>query len=126
MADMLSRAQYEEFEEYRVEAHDVEELPEFQEGMYSGDLLIIGRYLSTLEKDPSWTREELEKIRKKSYGFLLKGGYLWRYSKNPSRIPLRVIGDEATKAKVLHESHDAESAGHRGIQGTYERIRGLY
>jgi hypothetical protein len=41
-------------------------------------------------------------------------------------IPSRIVGDENTKKKVVQESHDAEAAGHQGVQGTYDRIRELY
>ena len=128
VADMLSRARYEESttEDCLVEAHDVDQVLQFKEELYSGDLLVIGKYLSTLEKDLGWTREEFEKIRRKSYSFLLKEGFLWRRPKILDGVPLRVVGDDNTKNKILKESHDAEAAGHRGVQGTYDRIRGLY
>ena len=114
VADMLSRARYDEIEEEgcRVETHGVDLVLEFREELYFGDLLVIGNYLKTLERDPSWTREEFEKIRKKSYSFLLKDSFLWRRPKVMDGIPLRIVEDENTKKKVLQESHDAEAAGH--------------
>ena len=128
VADMLSRARFEEMEEKgcRVESHEVDQVLELKEELYSGDLLIIGRYLKRLERDPSWSKEEFERIRRKSYSFLLKDGLLWRRPKIVDGVPLRIVGDENTKRKILQESHDAEAAGHRGVQGTYDRIRGLY
>jgi hypothetical protein len=74
IADMLSQARYKESttEDCMVEAHDVDQVLQFKEKLYSGDLLVISKYLSTLEKDLGWTREEFEKIRRKSYSFLLR------------------------------------------------------
>lgn len=126
VADMLSRARYEEHEDCNVEVHEVEEILTFREELYSYELLTIGKYLSTLEKNPEWNREDFAKIRKKAYGFLLQDGYLWRRPKRPNQIPLRVVGDEDTKIKILQECHDMEVAGHRGVQATYDRIRSLY
>ena len=34
-----------------VEAHDVDQVMQFKEEFYSGDLLVISKYLTTLEKD---------------------------------------------------------------------------
>jgi hypothetical protein len=94
----------------------------FREELYFGDLLVIGKYLSTLENDLDWRREEFDRIRRKSYGFLLKEGFLWRWPKILDGVPLRVVGDDNTKKKILKESQDAEVARHRGVQGTYDRI----
>jgi hypothetical protein len=114
VADMLSRARYKEsiMEDCMVEAHDVDQVLQFKEELYSGDLLVIGKYLSTLEKDLGWTREEFEKIRRKSYSFLSKEGFLWRWPKILDGVLLRVVRDDNTKSKILKESHDAEAAGH--------------
>ncbi|CAM6127330.1 unnamed protein product [Calypogeia fissa] len=112
IANMLSRARYED-SECRVEMHDVlGEQMHFREGLYSDDLLVIERYLSTLKKDPAWSRKTFEKIQKKSYGFLLRDGYLWRWSKKPNWVSLRAVGDVDTRSKVLQECHDMEVVGH--------------
>jgi hypothetical protein len=128
VADMLSRARYDESTEddCSVAAQEINVDSWFKEELYTGDLLIIGKYLSTLERDPNWTSEEFARVRRKSYGFQLKEGFLWRLPKILDGVPLRVVGDDNTKKKILEELHDAEAAGHRGVQGTYDRIRGLY
>jgi hypothetical protein len=96
LANMLSRARYDETKEEgcRVETHEVHQVLEFKEELYSGDLLVIGNYLKTLKKDPSWTREEFEKIRRNSYSFFLKDDFLWRRPKVVDGIPLRIVGDK--------------------------------
>lgn len=71
---------------------------EFRQVLYYGDLLAIGKYLSTLARDPAWSTQEFNKIRNKSYKFFLKDGYLWRQGKQRGIDPLRVfIGKESRK-----------------------------
>ena len=46
------------------------------EAEYEGEMLQIGKYLSTHEKDGTWSRELFHKIRKKAYKFFIHEGYL--------------------------------------------------
>ena len=147
VADMLSRARYKDEENYKIpdegkaegemegdvgcciSSHNaMKELEKlhFQEDLYSGELLVLGKYLQTLEKEEAWTKEIFEKIRKKAYGYMLRDGLLWRKPKKMGRLPQRVVGDESAKLKILHECHDDAAAGHRGVQATYEKVRELY
>jgi len=130
VADMLSRARYmsgkDSFECLHSEIEEkIEELL-FYEDLYSGELLVIGRYISTLERDTKWSDEEFNKIRKKAYKFMIKDGYLWRRPKARKQVPLRVLDTEGEKSRVLQEAHDMEAAGHRGVQATYEKLRRFY
>lgn len=99
---------------------------EFRKDLYSRELQDIGQYLSTLEGDHAWTTQEFSKFRKKSYKYFLEGGYLWRKGKRKGLEPLRVVGDEECRKKILEECHDIVAAGHKGIQSTYERVIALY
>ena len=130
VADMLSRARYKDEDEsstcVTIHSHAAEELLEFKEDLYSGEFLLIGRYLSTLEADESWTEDESKKIRKKAYGFILKEGFLWKRPKKRGHIPLRVVDTEGEKLQILQQSHDSDMAGHKGVQATYEKVRALY
>jgi hypothetical protein len=91
MADMLSRARFDdesgmisENEDVEVDffeaAHLVTErgstltLSEFNESEYDGEWLRIGRFLKTMTPAADWTREEAEQIRKKAYRFFLRDG----------------------------------------------------
>ena len=131
VADMLSRARYEDedMEEDEVEVHrgevEIEKL-DFKEDLYFGEFLLLGKYLSELKQEETWTREEFEKIRKKSFNYFLKEGFLWKRLKKSGGLPQRVVGDSETKLQILKQCHDDDSAGHRGVQATYEKIRGLY
>ncbi|CAM6094421.1 unnamed protein product [Calypogeia fissa] len=129
VADILSRARYGDdmVEEGSVIGMRVEvEKVGFKKHLYSDEMLIIGRYLETLEKDEAWDREEFSRIWKKAYKFALKEGYLWRRPKKAGEAILWVVGTEEEKQRKLSESHDAETAGHHGVQATYEKARGLY
>ncbi|KAL3676832.1 hypothetical protein R1sor_026780 [Riccia sorocarpa] len=96
VADMLSRARYADEEEILASAkeeklrdswcqageHDVDigVLP-FREELYTGRLREIGLYLSTLERQESWSDVDYAQIWRKAYGYLLKDGYLWKRPK---------------------------------------------
>lgn len=131
VADMLSRARYkeegeDEDESCIIHTHVVEEKLEFDESLYSGELLLIGRYLCTLEADKEWTTEEFKRIRKKAYNFLLKEGFLWKRPKKKGHIPLRVIDTQEEKLQILQYCHDMDVAGHKGVHSTYEKVKELY
>ena len=108
MADMLSRARFEDesdmisededvaldfFKTAQLSAEDKDmtTLHTFNENEYEGEWLLIGRFLRTMMPDASWTKEEGLRIRKKSYQYFLKGGFLWRHPKRRTRMPRRVV-----------------------------------
>ncbi len=143
VADMLSRARY--FHGNEMMAHEgTEELLDegyvlaldgegsnngdspFKMELYDGRLRDIGLYLSTLKRQEGWMDKTFKDIRHQSYGFFLKDGFLWRRAKKTGEMPLRVVGDSDTKAKVLKEFHDTLWAGHRGVWATYTKIKERY
>ena len=84
MADMLSRAQFDEEEEMVSEEEEVSEdffelaqlsenrqstltIHEFNEDDYDGDWLPIGNFLGLMTTNASETKEEASRIRKKAY-----------------------------------------------------------
>ena len=80
IANMLSRANYEDEEDMVVEGDNVgtkfyttsyvqkdqccfvSSLESFLEDMYEGEWQLIGRYLSALTKQEDWTNEEFKRI----------------------------------------------------------------
>ncbi|KAL3702114.1 hypothetical protein R1sor_020136 [Riccia sorocarpa] len=134
VADMLSRARYEEEEEMVEEEErreawcqvSVSEVLPFREYLYSGRLHDIGFYLSSLEKREDWSDAEFKKIRQKAYGFLLREGYLWKRPKRRDGEFLRVVDDEDTKLELLKECHEALWTGHRGVLATYMKLKERY
>ena len=105
MADMSSRARFEDESDMILEDEDVAldffktaqlsvddkdiTLHTFNENEYEGEWLLIGRFLRTLMPDASWTKEEALWIRKKAYQYFLKGGFLWRHPKRRTRMPVK-------------------------------------
>ena len=84
MADMLSRARYEDedamvsedeevgadfFKSARLETERRSAPPvnDFNEDGYSGEWLLIGRFLRTMTADAAMTKEEAGRLRKKAY-----------------------------------------------------------
>ena len=145
VADMLSRARYvceEEMETQEVGEDNEDEdygyilategantnggdLP-FRADLYEGRLRDIGIYLSTLKRQDGWLDKTFKDIRHQSYSYLLRDGFLWKRPKRNDGMPLRVVGDVATKNQVLKEFHDTLWAGHRGVWATYHKIKERY
>ncbi|CAM6129045.1 unnamed protein product [Calypogeia fissa] len=124
VADMLSRARY-DGETFQVMNGEFEILA-FREGLYSGELLLIGRYLSTLQNPLEMVEEEFYRLRRKAYKFMLKDGVLWKKSLKKGHVPCRVLDTDEEKKRVLWDSHDAVEARHRGVRATYERVQRWY
>ncbi|KAL3694555.1 hypothetical protein R1sor_008206 [Riccia sorocarpa] len=141
VADMLSRARYEDEDELILAAEEEErrdawcqvregvsddEVLPFCEELYSGRLRDIGLYLSTLSRREEWSDAQFKEIRQKAYGYLLRDGYLWRRPKRRDGVLLRVIDDSDTKLQLLKEFHEALWAGHRGVWATYMKLKERY
>ena len=93
LVDMLLRARYKgesdvvsedddvALEFFKITQASAEErgvwvLNTFNKSEYDGGWRHIGRFFSSLTTDASWTKEETQRIRKKSYKYFLQGGYL--------------------------------------------------
>jgi hypothetical protein len=143
MADMLSRARYDdehgmvsEDEEVGVDffetAHLATErvstptLNEFDESEYDGEWLLIGRFLRTITPATEWTREEANRIRKKAYRFFLRDGHIWKHLKKRNGVPLRVVVKEEEQKELLAAFHDSPWAGHCGTWATIEKLKEKY
>ena len=57
-------------------------LTTFKEEDYKGEFIEIGKYLSSLKNDESWTDEDLHPIQKKAYQYFLKDGYFGSTQRN--------------------------------------------
>ena len=119
VADMLSRARYEDESQMIDESDDVgtkfysishvkgnyvcmsHPLELFLEDHYEGDWLLIGSYLSTLTKQDGWSEQEFKRIRRKAYAYFLRDGYLWKHPKQKDATPQRVICKKETQMKLM-------------------------
>ncbi|MCO5601145.1 hypothetical protein L7F22_055264 [Adiantum nelumboides] len=144
VADMLSRARYENEEEMVTEGDEVgtklhssshakgdhmylsNALESFLEESYEGDWLLIGQYLSTLSRHEGWSDEEFKRIRRKAYGYFLKNGFLWKHPKKRDGILLRIVCDKETQMKLMQEFHESLWVGHRGVWAIFAKPKERY
>ena len=144
VADMLSRARYEDESQMIDESDDVgtkfysishvkgnyvcmsHPLELFLEDHYEGDWLLIGSYLSTLTKQDGWSEQEFKRIRRKAYGYFLRDGYLWKHPKQKGATPQRVICKKETQMKLMQEFHESLWARHRGVWATFSKLKEKY
>lgn len=59
-------------------------------------------------------------------GYLLNNGVLYRYNDEVENDEAQLVIPTEERAKILHEYHDAPTAGHYGIQRTISRISSRY
>ncbi|KAL3695501.1 hypothetical protein R1sor_009577 [Riccia sorocarpa] len=143
VADMLSRARYHDEEEmlmaakeeeekdvcYRAGRREVESTGSdelLKEELYNGLFNDVGFYLSTLRRREAWNDADFRRIRQKAYGYFRRDGYLWKRPKRRDGEPVRVVDDEVTKLELLKENHESLWEGHRGVWGTYTKVKERY
>ena len=144
VANMLSRVRFEDEEEmismeedvglkfYKSSHASVDDgfivhvFTVFSEEEYDGEWLLIGHYLSTLNRPDGWSDQEYRRIQKKAYGYFLKDGHLWKHPKQRRGAPERVICDKETQQKIIKEFHENLWAGHRGVWATFTKIKERY
>jgi hypothetical protein len=124
MADMLSRARFDDESGMVSENKDVGEdffkaahlaterggtpaLNEFDESEYDGEWLRIERFLKTMTPTPEWTKEEAGRIRKKAYRFFLHDGRIWKHPKKRNGVPLRVVTKKEEQEELLTAFHES-------------------
>jgi hypothetical protein len=124
MADMLSRARYDdehgmvsEDKEVGVDffetAHLATErastptLNKFDEKEYDREWLLIGRFLRTMTPVAEWMKEEANQIRKKAYRFFLRDGRIWKHPMKRNGVPLRVVVKKEEQEELLAAFHDS-------------------
>ena len=143
MADMLSRARFEdedgmvsENEEVgadffksarmRIKGQSTPPVNEFDEDGYAGEWLLIGRFLKTMTTDALMTKEEAGQLRKKAYRYFLRDEKIWRVPKRRNDAPLRVIARTDDQQKLMSEFHESPWSGHRGTWATFEKLKEKY
>ena len=143
MADMLSRTRFEgesdmmsededvtldffKTAQASIDDRDVRVLHAFNESEYEGEWLHIGKFLSSMTVDSSWSKEEAQRLRKKAYKYFLRGGFLWRHPKRRTGTPQRVVIKEDDQTTLVSEFHESPWAGHRGTWATFEKLKEKY
>ncbi|GBG84084.1 hypothetical protein CBR_g37959 [Chara braunii] len=90
----------------------------FLVNLYEGKYRTIGLHLSGEESQES-------DIQRQAAQYCLRAGHLFRRSVG-SGMPLRVVCDPEERQTIVAELHDGVVGGHRGVKGTYEKVRRLY
>jgi ribonuclease HI len=88
------------------------------------DDVILGQYLTTLERPDGMTDSQYQQLRKKSRNFLVRDGMLFKRSRRHGVPPRRVIGLKEQREDVMWEMH--EEKGHMGQKATYNLISKRY
>jgi hypothetical protein len=101
----------------------------FDPTLYEGDDVILGKYLTTLQRPEGMSTEDYAQLRRKSRNFLVRDGSLFKRSRR-GRIPPRlVVGLAKRRREIMEEIH---GLGHPGQKATYDQIsrryqwRGMY
>jgi hypothetical protein len=94
------------------------------DGEYGGDDLLLGRYLEKLERPDGLSDEQFAQLRRKSRGFLVRDGYLFKRSRKRGVPPRRVLGTEERRREAIRTLHD--ESGHRGVQSTFTLVSRRY
>ncbi|GBG65223.1 hypothetical protein CBR_g50014 [Chara braunii] len=90
----------------------------FMVNLYEGKYRTIGLYLSREESQDS-------DIRRQAAQYCLRAGHLFRRPVG-SGMPFRVVCDPEEGQTIVVELHDGVVGGHRGVKGTYKKVRRLY
>jgi hypothetical protein len=101
-------------------------LTTFVEEDYDGEFVEIGKYLSTLQWDESWSTKDFHRIQKKAYKYFLEDGALWRHAKKKNGTLMQVLCKLEDRRKLMCEFHDSAWAGHRGIWVTFTKLKEKY
>lgn len=83
------------------------------------------RYMKAIQghKPRDFTREEAQDIA----GMTIKNGVLIKYEDNSVMGKKgRIVLPEKGVSQALRIAHDVPQAGHRGVNGTYQRLRSIY
>ena len=90
---------------------------------YSEEHQRIARYLVSLQKPTGMSRSEFREFKRKALRYLVQGSHLFR--RQGRNIPLRRVIDSLEERKRIMSSLHEES-GHRGREGTYNKIAQRY
>jgi transposase InsO family protein len=110
---------------YAVSVKDSNPLQDvwLDEEKYTDLELILGKYLSSLTRPLGLSDAEFVSLKRKAYGFFVLRGFLYKRGKN-GYPPRRVVGLKEERLEVLKGCH--EEAGHRGRDGTIDRLKERY
>ena len=94
------------------------------EAEYSGEDLVLGKYLETLQRPDGISNTAYKTLRRKAKNFFVRDGYLFKRSRKRGKPPRRVVGDKTQQLEIIRQIHD--ECGHRGDNSTYESVSRRY
>jgi RNase H-like domain found in reverse transcriptase/Integrase zinc binding domain len=99
---------------------------EFDAELYEDepDDVVLGQYLTTLQRPDGMTDSQYQQFRKKAQNFLVRDELLFKRPRHRSIPPRRVVGMKEERVKILIEMHDEK--GHFGQKATYNLIAKRY
>lgn len=101
-AGLLSWQLYDRYEVYRVA---------FDPAQYDRDDLVLGKYLTTLERLEGMSDGDYAQLRKKARNFMVRDGLLFKRSRGGRVPPRRVVGKLEEREKIMTETHGLGHAG---------------
>ena len=87
---------------------------------YTGDDLLLAQYLESLQRPEGLSDTQYQQLRKKSWNFLVRDGYLFKRARKSGVPPRRVLGKPDDRTDAIRQLHD--EAGHRGTHVTYDHV----
>src|SRR5579871_2780565 len=79
---------------------------------YSGEDLVLRKYLKTLQRPDGIDDAAYKTLRRKAKNFFVRDGYLFKRSRKRGKPPRRIVGDKAQQLEIIRQTHD--ECGHRG------------
>jgi hypothetical protein len=76
------------------------------------DDVILGQYLTSLERPDGMTDSQYQQLRKKSKNFLVRDGMLFKRPRHHGVPPRQVVGLKEQREEIMREMH--EEKGHMG------------
>ena len=94
----------------------------FKVEYYEGEFIKIGKYLSFLTREESWSKEDFYRIMKKAYKFFLIG-HLGRIKIGRMELCFEWQARNKIKKILIAKFHDSVWAAHLGIWATFAKRR---
>ena len=94
------------------------------QGEYEGSDLMLGQYLETMQRPEGLSETEYRELKRKSKGFLVRDGLLFKRSRKRGMPPKRVLGRRQQRLDAIRGIHD--EVAHRGVPTTFENVSRRY
>lgn len=115
-------------EDHDMDGVQVEGLPPSERVLseeYTDDYEEIAVFLTNgMKRNPNHNRRQHKAFRSNALKYVVRSGSLFRREKGSDTMPKLVVCDPRRQSEIIRSLHD--DAGHRGREGTYQRLRDRY